>query len=277
MINTPGDGGFAHAAMSLGAGVVEVRHDSPFEPQIEAIINRIGPRTRLIYISNPNEITGSVFSESEIVFLLAYAERAMVVVDEDYCEFCGNSVADLVTRFPNLIVKRSFARAFGLGAIPTSYILTDPENLEFIERVKGESGPGGLGQVAATAALEDAGYMRRYVSEVNRSRKFLSENLPEVGYEFMMTPANFFLLKVPQPDQASEFLASENILVRSLDNEPGLEGYLRITIGTPDQADRLLTVLSQLSGKIATGFNRNRFARVVDRIAPEILKTVGAR
>ena len=274
VISGPTRDSFKIAALSTGASVCEVVHDKASDPQIEAIINRIGPRTRLVYITNPNDISGAMFSEAEIVFLLAYAEGCMVVVNEEHFEYCGLTVADLITRFPNLVVKRSFGKAFGLGSLPTAYILSDSENLEFINRMKISGNPDAFHQVAATAALEDAAKMRRNMTEINRSRKILFESLPEIGYEFQLTPANFFLLKVPDTDSATAFLAREGVLVRALSQDDQLEGYLRVTIGTTEQTDRLLTVLSKLAEKLATGYNRQRFIGTVERIVPESRKVM---
>jgi histidinol-phosphate aminotransferase len=276
VISGPSRDSFKIAAKSTGANVCEVVHDNPADPQIEAIINQIGPRTRLVYIPNPNDISGAMFSEAEIVFLLAYAEGCMVVVNEEHFEYCGLTVADLIMRFPNLIVKRSFAKAFGLGSLPTAYILTDSENLEFINRMKISGNPDAFHQVAATAALEDVTNMRRNMTELNRSRKILYESLPEIGYEFQITPANFFLLKVPDTESATAFLAREGVLVRALSSNDQLEGYLRVTIGTTEQTDRLLMVLSKLAEKMATGYNRHSFIRAIEQRVPDSRKTLTA-
>jgi histidinol-phosphate aminotransferase len=257
------------AARSTGARVIEVCHPDTFNPGIETIVEHIGPRTRVIYISNPNDPTGALFSEAELVFLLAYAENVMIVVDESYFEYCGRSAIDLVKRFPNLTIVRSFSNAFGLASMGVGYIISDAQNLDFIRRVKTGYGLSSVAQVAALAALENLDYTREYIVAVNQSRKILSSNLPEIGYEFQMTPANFFLLRISEPEEATGFLEQEGILVRNLNGIEQMGGYLRVTIGTPEQTDGLLLVLSRMAERFATGFNRNR---VIERAGKSVTR-----
>jgi histidinol-phosphate aminotransferase len=255
-------------ASATGAETNYVSHVNPFEPSIEGLINCIKPRTRLIYIGNPNGITGGMYSESEIVFLLAYAERAMVVINEEYFEYSGCSVADLTMRFPNLMVIRSFSKAFGLAALGAAYLLSDPENLEFIDRLSDGDDLNGLQVAAALAALDDMAYVKSYADIVEQSKRIISNNLPEIGYEFFVTPANFIVLKVANSELIAENLRAENILVRDL-SDSEMDGYLRISIGTLRQTDQLLISLGKLADKAATGYNRNRFSNLSGRQSVE--------
>lgn len=266
VLSAPTYDNFRVYAQSTGARAVMAYYDNPFEPRVETLINSIGPRTRMIYICNPNNPTGAMFTPAEIVFLLAYAERAMVVVDEAYIEFSGQSAAELVNRFSNLIVIRSFSKAFGLAGLRVGYILSDPQNLEFIHRIKVGKNLNSLAQVAALAALDDIDHMRNYVAAVNESKKIIAQHLTEVGYEFKMTPANFFLLKVDQPRLACELLEQQNIFVRDRSQMKQLDGYIRISLGTPECTERLLVALSRLAERLATGFNRNRVDIAANRL-----------
>ena len=262
------------AALSTGARVIDPEPKDIFNPTIEEVVNKITSRTRAVYLKTPNEFTGAVFSEAELVFLLAYAERTMIIIDEEFFEFSGSSMADLTARFPNLTVVRSFANAFGLAGIKAAYIVTDPENLEFINRVKGDAGPDSIAQIAALSALEDIDYTREYTVEVNQSKKAIAVYLPETGYEFHMTGANYFLLRVSDIRGAINSLRSDSIEVMDLSGVVGLEGYLRITIGSPEQTDKLLLALSKMAGQYATGYNRNRMTKTESRIKNEIKKPV---
>lgn len=246
------------AVRCTGARTIEVEYSDQFNPLIENLVNSITPRTRAIYVGNPNEITGTVFGEAELVFLLAYAERTMIIVDEEYFEFSGRSIADLVARFPNLTVVRSLSKGFGLTSLKAGYILTDPGNLQFIHRIKGENGPDAVAQIAALAALENLDCTREYVADIHQSKKMLGNSLPEIGYQFRMTPADFILLKVADSVYAANFLKSENIQALDLSFANSLKGFLRISIGTPKQTDILLLALSRSAERLATGLNRNR-------------------
>lgn len=246
------------AAKSAGARVTEVIHDDPFSPGIEPVINNLTRQTRLLYIGSPSDTTGSFFTEAELVFLLSYAEQTMLVVDESYFEFSGFSSAELVKKFPNIIIIRSFSHAFGLAALKAAYIISDPENIGYINRLKSENEIDAISQIAAGAVLENDEYMREYVKTVDHSKKILSSNLPEIGYDFFITPANFFLLKVSDPNSARELLEDNGVLVNDLSDIGELNGYLRVTIGVPEDMDKLLLILSRMAQQFSTGFNRNR-------------------
>jgi histidinol-phosphate aminotransferase len=261
LISGPVPPGKQVAARSTGASVREVFHDSPFSPGIEPIINNIGKRTRIIYIGNPSDYIGSFLTEAELIFLLAYAEHTMMVVDESYFEFSGFTVADMVKKFPNLAVVRSFSHAFGLAALKAGYVITDPENLRYIKRLSAGNGVEAISQVTAEAVLDDIDYMREYVNTVDRSKRLISSNLPEIGYDFYIAPANFIVLRVSDPASACEYMKNNGVYVKDLSDIRQLDGYLRITVGTPEQTDRLLLLLSRMAEKFATGFNRNRIVK----------------
>ena len=115
LLSAPTYDNFRVYAQSTGATIVSVNYANPFHPSAKTLLGSISLRTRLVYICNPNNPTGAMFSEKEIVRLLESAPQQMFVVDEAYYEFCGMSAAHLVRRFSNLIVVRSFSKAFGLA------------------------------------------------------------------------------------------------------------------------------------------------------------------
>jgi histidinol-phosphate aminotransferase len=277
LIDSPCDNDIIALIHSSGAKVTKAIHTDPLEPQIETLINYINPKTRMIFLSNPNELSGATYSASEIVFLLSYAERIMVVVQEEFVEFTGVSIADLAVRFPNLIVIRSLANAFGLAALDAAYLVTDPENIEFINRLKFSTGMNSLAGAAACAALDDLTHLKAYIHAVEQSKQILLSNLPQTGFRFRLNPTNFMLLQVSDSAQAVRLLADERIFVRNLSSQSQLDGYLRITIGTPAQTEMLLLALGKLADKLATGMNRNLSEKIVNRPALRLAEMANAR
>jgi histidinol-phosphate aminotransferase len=265
IVDSPSDRDVQNLAFSVGADIVSIEHANPLRPQIETVINRITPRTRMIYLSNPNGLTGAAYSESEIIFLLAYAERVMVVVQEDFAEFCGCSMTDLVMRFSNIAVIRSFSGAFGLASLPAAFVLTDPDNIEFIDRLKIANVISDAACVAACAALDDSAHTRKYVQAVDQSKRMLVSNLPQLGFDFHLGPANFILLKVADAHAAAKLLTDQGVLIGDFSYHDSLQGYIRITLGTPSQMERLLMILSRMAASLATGFNRNRQEMLINR------------
>ena len=248
LIISPSESSFPNSVVSTGARLVFSRHVDLFAPAIEEIIAGINQKTRLIYIANPNSISGALLTEAEVVFLLSYAENALVVVDESLFEFCGVTVTDLLTKYPNLAVLRTFSKAFALAGLDVSYILTDSRNLRFINRLGLYKEPNTLAQIAAETAIDDINYTAGFIRSVNESKKMLFENLSRLGYDFRITAANFFLLKVRDPDKLVETLTKNNIFINSLPGVEGFENYVRITIGAPSQTGVLLDSLARISG-----------------------------
>lgn len=268
VISWPSDNLFAHYAASAGAKIIKAEYSDPFTPTIEQITPCISPKTRVIYISNPGNPTGASLTEAEIVFFLSYAEDSLVLVDESYFEFCGITMADLIPKFPNLAIIRTFSKAFALAGLDVSYILTDSRNLKFINRLGYLKAPGTLAQVAADAALDDINYTAGYVRQVNISKKMLFDNLSRMGYEFRITAGNFFLLKVNDADSLVETVIKSNIFIHNLSRFSGFENCVQITIGAPSHTQTVLNLLGRLAGEQASRLGRlETKGKVIGRLA----------
>lgn len=218
-------------AESCDAKLVSVYGASPFVPKAEALIKAITPRTKIIYIVNPNNPTGLLYSEKEIRLILKAAPHVLVLVDEAYFEFCGMTMATLVSEFPNLLISRSFSKAFGLAGLRCGYILTNPKNLEAINKIRVGKSINSLAQVAAVAALDDLEYMNRYVAEIQTARSWLVLKLKIAGLMVVETPANFILVEVAHPQKVQDFLEQNDIYIRDRSILPQMAGFIRITIG----------------------------------------------
>jgi histidinol-phosphate aminotransferase len=265
LIAWPGDSAFGHYATCSGARAINAQFENPFEPKIEELINGITAKTRMIYIGNPNSVTGAVFTEAELVFLLSYAGETMVVVDETYFEFCGFSAVQLIENYNNLMIIRTFSKAFALAGMDTYYLLTDPANLKFTRRLSYLKQPNMPAQVAAAAALDSLDYMVALVAKINESKRMLFNTLPRLGYEFRISPVNFILLAVTDSRKLADDLTRNNIFVNCLDGYNGFENYVRITIGTPPQTGVLLDILGRYASSqtISLKQSRSRLKRVI--------------
>ncbi len=215
----------------------------PFSAKPDRLLSAVDASTKLIYLVNPNNPTGSTYSESQICQLLEGAPKTMLLVDEAYFEFYGSSVAQLVSKYKNLIVARSFSKAFGLAGLRVGYLLSDPVNLASINKVRNGKHVSALSQVAAEAALRDLSYMRSYVKEVKESMNWLSAELNKQGIVHHSTLANFILISANDVSSLIQNLNKSGILVRDRSRMPQLQGFVRITLGTQKMAQRLLRAL----------------------------------
>jgi histidinol-phosphate aminotransferase len=212
----------------------------------EKISAAVTERTKIIYLVNPNNPTGLLLSPTTISEVLSTFPEALVVVDEAYFEFTGVSVAPLVSRFSNLIVTRSFSKAFGLASLRCGYLLAKPGLCSQIAKIRVGKSINSLAQVAAAAALDDLEYMTRYVDEVADAKAWILERLNDIGVEAYNTPANFVLFKATDPARVLQTLEAQNVYIRDRSHLPGLSGFLRLSIGDALIMKRFWKILAQI-------------------------------
>lgn len=262
LVVSPTDRSTTDIFISSGAQVAATEHEDIFQPTVEEITRQIGPKTRIVYLGNPANYSCARFSEAELVFLLSYAEKSLIVLDESYYEYCGISMVDLTKKFTNLVIIRTFAKAFALAGIPTSYIITDPQNIRFINRIGQYSAPNLLAQTAALAALDDISYMVDYVRQVNKAKHLLFDNLTRMGYAFIISAANYILLKVPDSESITRSFARNNIYVRDLSDIPEMNGFIQFTVGTSTQMETVIEHLGRQCKENAEGLKSRPFEPV---------------
>lgn len=233
-------------AESCDARLVSVYGKNPFVTKAERLIEAVTPQTKLIYIVNPNNPTGLLYSTAKIEQILKAAPHVLVIVDEAYFEFCGVTMAPLATQYPNLIVTRSFSKAFGLAGLRCGYILTHPDNLKAINKIRIGKNVNSLAQVAASSALDDLEYMEHYVSEVGIARKWLASKIRRMGLKIMETPANYVLVEAANPLQVLDYLEAQQVFIRDRSFFPQMEGLIRISIGHQLLMERFWKVFEKI-------------------------------
>ena len=223
-------------AASTDARVVRVQAKADFAFPFEDLLSAITPRTKLIGIANPNSPTGSVCTREQILAIANAAPHAVVLVDEAYFHFFGETVMDLIGELPNLIVARTFSKAYGLASLRLG-LLAGPESLlKWTRRVLSPYSVNSAALVALTAAIKDTAYLNWYVDEVEQSRADFLSHLTEIGLEHWPTQANFVLIDIgPAHKQFAAAMRQQGILVRDRSADPGCDGLVRITIGTREQ------------------------------------------
>lgn len=224
---------------SCGGKVIQVYGDDPFQPKPQALLNSINEKTKIVYISNPNNPTGALYTQEQVESILQQAPHALLILDEAYYEFCGTTGAALVDRYANIIVTRSFSKSFGLAGIRCGYIIAHPECIKHINKVRIGKNINSLAQVAAIAALDDLAYTRNYIEKVNEGKKWFLNKLQASNIKAIDTPANFILVYVADPKQTTCFLEERNVYVRDRSHVNQLEGYIRITTAPVDIMERL--------------------------------------
>jgi histidinol-phosphate aminotransferase len=234
---------FRRSAEASGAVVSQVLSDDPFTANVARLIDAIDGTTRLVYVSNPNNPTGRLYSPDDIATILERLTGGVLLVDETYYEFAGVTAAQLVDRFDNLLVARSFSKAFGLAGLRCGYTISSERLVDELRRFWTGRNVNALAQTAAIAALDDLPSMTRYVEEVTSARAWLVNALQSLGYEVVSSPANFVLLRVQDPSAFLDAMRRELIYIRDRSDLPQLDGFVRITIGTLAQCEQVLQAI----------------------------------
>jgi histidinol-phosphate aminotransferase len=238
---------FRRCAEAAGTIVAAAYGDDPFTASVQPLIDAIDASTRLVYVSNPDNPTGRTYSTDDIAAILGRLSNGVLIVDETYYEFAGTSVMRLVDRFDNLLVMRSFSKAFGLAGVRCGYTVSNEALVRRLRRFWSGRDVNNAAQVAAVAALDDLPYMQRYVEEVTAARAWLVDGLRSLGHTVVSSPVNFILLRVGDPGGFTDAMARERIYIRDRSDVPQLGGFVRITVGTLPQCERVLDTIRRIA------------------------------
>ncbi|HUA15897.1 MAG TPA: histidinol-phosphate transaminase [Verrucomicrobiae bacterium] len=234
--------------MAAGAHVVGIPAEDNFRFPVEELRRQITPRTRLIAIANPNNPTGTVASQSDLLRIAHSAQSAAVLVDEAYFEFYGQTLIGECQNSTNLFVARTFSKVYGLAGLRIGALVGPLEQMLTLRRVSSPYNVNGVALACLPAALADRDYVCRYVDEVLDSRTRLERALQSNGVAYWPSQANFILFRVGSAQAAGAFVERmhrRGILVRNRTNDLGCEGCVRVTLGTGEDTDRLLSALQE--------------------------------
>ncbi len=219
---------------------------TPFMTDPQGIIDSISVNTRLIYLANPNLCTGTVYGIDEVEAIVDQTTDIRIILDETYYEYYGTSLAGLIRQYDNLIVIRSFSAAFGLGDVPCSYILTGPENIAAIKRIKPEYKTSPPALVAAAAVLSDYEYLKRHINMVRENMTYLSVRLRGLGIQVHTTPADFLLLNVANPVQVMSRLKAEKIKFRDMSSMVRLQDHIAIPVADDTTSAQVIEAFTRM-------------------------------
>ena len=244
---------YALCAQQCGARVISLQRDERFDIVPSQLFEAIGPRTKLIFLCSPNNPTGNPLPLSLVEQALSSGK--LVVVDEAYIEFGGEPVLPLFQQWPNLLVLRTFSKFFGLAGLRVGYGLFPPELVEAFNQVRAPFNVNRAAQEAALAVLnEDLPLLLERRDEALQERERLYQAINRLpGFHPFPSQGNFLLIQVEKPlevRQVLETLARAGILVRTVSFER-LRDHFRLTIGTPEQNERVLAALSQAASDLS--------------------------
>lgn len=247
---------YALAAQAAGATLRRVPAfaldaDMPRGHDLDALLAAIGPRTKLVYLANPNNPTGTWFSSGAFAaFMAAVPASVLVVMDEAYAEFVDApdyaSAIALLATYPNLIVTRTFSKAYALAGARVGFALAHPDCIAVMERVRESFNVNALGLAAAQAALADTAHLQAGVANNRVQREALASGLRQRGLRVSPSQTNFLLVEFGNATARIEpALVQRGVVLRPVAGY-GLPECLRITVGTEHENAQLLAALDEV-------------------------------
>ena len=235
-------------ATLFGARTVEVPEKSGFVQDLDATLAAITPRTRQVYITSPNNPTGTVVTAAEIArFMEQVPDHVTTVFDEAYHEFLHDAPDTLryVREGRNVVILRTFSKIQGLANLRIGYGLASAEMIEILQKTRQPFNANGIAQAGALAGLSDHAHQERTRAVTDEGRGFLQRSFADLGVEFIPSHANFVLAQVGDGRAVFEALLKEGIIVRAM-NGYKLPAWIRVSVGTPPENRRFVESLARV-------------------------------
>jgi histidinol-phosphate aminotransferase len=231
-------------ASATDARIVAVQAAEDLAFPFERVLAAITLRTKIIAIANPNSPAGSVATREQLLALAERAPRAVLLVDEAYYHFHGETLMDMVGTVPNLVVARTFSKAYGLAGLRLGLLAGPVELMRWVRRVLSPYSVNSLALACLPPALEDTEYLDWYVGEVLAARGEFEAALDAAGVRHWPSRANFVLVEIGALHAEFVLLMRDaGVLVRDRSSDPGCDGLVRITIGTREQIRQAIPAL----------------------------------
>ncbi len=240
---------YAACTDAAGGRVVDVPLGADFTFPLDAVLGAIGERTRLIWLTNPNNPTGQVIPLDAILETASAAPHALVFVDEAYADFSGETLLrdGLLDRMPNVVVGRTFAKAYGLAGLRVGALIGRPQALAAMRRVVPPYTLNVCATAALPAALGDTAYYEWYLGQVSQSRAILYDEFDRRGISYWKSAANFVLARFDgRGSRITAALAGRDVHVRDRSRDEGCMDCLRITAGVVQHTRTFVAALGEV-------------------------------
>ncbi len=226
----------------------EVLLTADFQLDVEEILKQVTNTTKIIFLCSPNNPTGNSLQTVSIEKILNEFQ-GLVVIDEAYIDFATQeSWLTQLENYPNLIITQTLSKAYGLAGIRIGIAYASPEIIQVLTKIKPPYNVNSLSQTQAILSLNESNKLKEEVAALTSLRTLLQKELPKLSYieKVFPTDANFILIRVDDANVRYQQLLSQGIVVRNRTNDLLCKNCLRITIGTPEETDKLLTILKEL-------------------------------
>ena len=240
---------YAACTDAVGGRIVDIPPQADFFFPLQKVLGAVNPRTRVIFLTNPNNPTGLSIPRESVAAIAAAAPHALVFLDEAYADFSGDTmIAEAASgEIPNLLIGRTFAKAYGLAGLRVGALVGTPGQLEPFRRAVPPYTLNAYAAAALPAAIDDEEYVNWYLAEVRDSKRLLYDVLARNNVRFWPSDGNFVLACFGDAlAGVIARLAARGIIIRDRSADPGCAGCARITAGVLDHTRRLAAALEEV-------------------------------
>lgn len=237
------------ATQACGAQGVEATAKN-FGHDVDAMLQAVTAQTRIVFIANPNNPTGTLLSAAELLdFLRRLSKQVLVILDEAYNEYLADDMKSpsvtWLKEFSNLVVTRTFSKAYGLAGLRVGYALAHPQVADLMNRVRQPFNVNSISQAAAVAALEDHDFVKQSYELNRQGMKQITQSFKRLGIRFIPSYGNFVCFHVGDAHALYQRLLERGIIVRPI-ADYGMSEWLRVTIGLAEENEKFLTTLETI-------------------------------
>ncbi|MBS1814330.1 MAG: histidinol-phosphate transaminase [Acidobacteria bacterium] len=236
---------------AMGAKAVRVQSDDSLRFPFGRILKAITPKTKLIILCTPNNPTGGTIAREQILAIAKAAPQAVIFVDEAYYHFFGETVIGDIGKVPNIILARTFSKAYGLANLRVGLIAGPADLMKHMRKAASPYNVNGVALRCLEAAMADEEYVAWYTQQIKTGREKLAAALRELEIPFWPSAANFILTRIgPRHKNLVAAMKAKGVLLRDRSADPGLAGCVRITVGVEEQNARCIAALREAVDEI---------------------------
>jgi histidinol-phosphate aminotransferase len=229
------------------AKITKLEYNEDLAFPTKNILKNVNKKTKLIVLCNPNNPTGTSIKKQDIIKILEKAKNSILLVDEAYYEFSKETVKDLINKYSNLIITRTFSKAFGLAGLRAGYIISNKNIINILSKAYSPYALNIIAKTAIEASLKDIEFMKSYRNRVINNKKRIQKEFNKLKIKTYSSKANFILARFNFAKEVSDKLKQSNILVRSWKNDVSiLKNCLRITTGDDKQTKKLIYAFKKI-------------------------------